>query len=335
MAAGRRLLVINIARIGDTLLATPLLRALKASAPDVHLGCIAHPKRAEVLEGLPFIDTLIRSTPKRLRFCGRLPGRSWDTAFVLGREAALVRYGLRVARRVVAFRQPDEGLNRRLWRLVEPPPEVVHAVRERLMLAEAVGVASPDRALAYRVMPDEAAWARGWLRRQGLAGQRPLIALQLSSFPAKAYRDWPLGHFIALARALLAAFPGARFLLTGGVESRERSGRFADTFPDRVVDTCGVFPLRRSAALLAQADLYVGVDTGPTHLAGALGIPMVALYHCRHRGRHLAPPDAPFRKIVEHPAPDRQCGPDTPMEAIGVARVAEAACALLHKGGRG
>jgi len=84
--------------------------------------------------------------------------------------------------------------------------------------------------------------------------------------------------------------------------------------------------------VLAGLDLYVGVDTGPTHLAGALGIPMVALYHCRHRGSLLAPLDHPALTVIEHPAADADCTPQREMAEIGVDRVWDAVAARLPAG---
>ena len=83
--------------------------------------------------------------------------------------------------------------------------------------------------------------------------------------------------------------------------------------------------------MMQQLDLYIGVDTGPTHLAGALGLPMVALYHCLHPGRYLAPLDHPnFLGVVEHPAAGGDCTPTRTMAEIGVDRVWEQVQAALQ-----
>lgn len=328
-APDARLLVIVSARIGDTLLATPLLKALKAACPAGVVGCRAHPKRLELLRGLACVDRLDGLTSGRARWLGRLPlPPAWDYALVLNHEAPLVAYALRVARAVVAYRQPDPALDGRLFRSVAVPPAMV-AVEGRLALAEALGITTCDLSLAYQVLPDERIAARQWLQAQGLGDAAPLIGLQLCSFPSKAYRDWPLEHFAQLVQELLAAWPTARFLLLGGPDNRSLAETFAARFPGRAVSAAGRFALRQSAALISQLHLYVGVDTGPTHLAGALGIPMVALYHCRFRGRHLAPQQHARLRVLEHPHDDAQCSADSPMALIPVATVRQAAFELL------
>ena len=316
LPADANILVIHVARIGDTLLVTPTVRALKQAAPGGRLTCLLHPARRALYENLPWVDALGAITPKTAWLRGRLGSGRYDYALVYGHDAPLVRYALRVAGRVVAFEQRDKILNRKLWRAV-PAPAGMHAVRERLLLPQALGVTTTEFHLAYLPTSDERAQARAWLTQHVFA-TGPLIGLQVASFPTKSYRDWPVESFIELGRRLLAEHPGAQILVFGGKESRAPAARIAQALAPQAQSVAGVFDLRATAALLAQLNLYVGVDTGPTHLAGALGVPMVALYHCRHRGAQLAPLGHEHLAIIEHPASDRECTTETPMDRIPV-----------------
>ncbi len=327
-----RILVIQVARIGDTLLVTPALRAIKSALPKSALTVLAHPSRCALLEGLPYIDALGAITPKTAWWRGRLGGIKWDYALVYGQDSALIRYASRVARRVVAFAQRDAAIDALLWKAVEPPREPLHAVAERLMLPAALGIETEDGRLDYRVAPSEHAAACEWLERHLPHDSRPLVGIQLASFPTKAYRDWPRASFAELARRLLAHYPRAHILLLGGQESRAASAALAEQIDRRrVVPVAGKLPLRETAALMSRLDLYVGVDTGPTHLAGALRIPMVAMYHCRHRGRYLAPLQHERLHVIEHPATDADCTATTSMSAITVEHVWEAVRSLLDR----
>lgn len=318
IAPDSKILVINIARIGDTLLLTPALKAIKSACPGGKLHVAGHPGRVGILKNLPFIDRLQRLTKKSAPWRGRLNFRkSFDLAFVYGNDATLARYALRVAEKVVAFRQNDESLNRRLS-VVEKPTATIHAVQERLLLLRAAGIKAEDLTLSYKVAPQEAAAAEIWWAGHFTAHEGPIIGLQLASFPTKAYRDWPLSHFQALIGKICSRYPAARFVALGDKDSKDRADRLRRAFPGKMIIAAGAFTLRQSAAVMARLDLYIGVDTGPTHLAGALGIPMVALYHCFHRGQHLAPLSHPALRIVEHPRTDQQCGRETSMEEITV-----------------
>jgi heptosyltransferase-3 len=323
-------LVINVARIGDTLLTSAVLRAIRAAVPEGRLGCLAHPKRVTVLENLPGVDELGAITPKQAHWRGWVGGRRWDCAIVYGHDAPLIRYAARVARNVVAFRQKNEALNRRLWHAVPVPVprEKLHVVEEALLLPQALGVTTDDWRLVYVPRAAELAVADAWLREEVGAG-RPLIGFQIASFPTKSYRDWPLESFETLGRRILQRFPESRILILGGKESVERGRHLCSALGERASVAAGRHDLRISAALMQRLDLYVGVDTGPTHLAGALGIPMAALYHCFHRGRRFAPRGHERLRVIEHPRPDGKCSREVPMDEITVERTWEAVCDLL------
>jgi len=300
-AADADLLAIVVARIGDTLLVTPALRALKEACPRGRLTVLAHPKRLAVLEHLPFIDRLGAIDPARSRLrgwtCGWMRGRRHDLAFVWGRDRPLLDYALRVSERAVAFAHPELGGDRARLTSVAPPAPGLHAVRERLLLAEAAGIRAGSPRLAYVVTEAERACARARLEGAG----RPLVGLQMQSFPTKAHRNWPARSFAELAARIAQAHPKAHFVVLGDRDSRDAAALVSRRLPGKVDVAAGAASLRESAALIAALDLYVGVDTGPTHIAGALDVPMVGIYHHAYPGRNLAPLERPRLRVLEQP----------------------------------
>jgi heptosyltransferase-3 len=320
----RRILVVHVTRIGDTVMATPALRALAAHWPAAAITFLGHPKRAAVIEHLPYVQRVGAITKRRALARGWLAGERWDLGVVFGFDEALVRYALRACARVAAFRQQDERLNARLFRAVEHPPHnALHGVDRLLLLPRALGIAPRSRALEYQVAPAEADAAARRLAADGVgAGARPLVGFLIESFPTKPYRDWPAERFAALARRILEAFPSAHFLLFGGALPEAKVASLRAALGPRLTTYAGKLELRETAALMARVDLYVGVDTGPTHIAGALRLPMVALYHCLHPGSLLAPPDHPGLAVVEHPARGTPaCTERSPLAEITVDRV--------------
>ena len=324
-----RILVINVARIGDTLMLTPILRALKLAAPQGELACIAHPGRAAVLQHLPFLDRLVPMTKLSAPFKGWFARRHWDYALVYGNDGALLRYALRAARRVVAFQQTPAALNAKLFHAVTRPQTGMHSVAERALLANALGIKVADPRLVYTVTADEHSAAQIWRAQHIAANAWPLVMLHPASFPTKAYRDWPLESFAQLGKMIAARWPNAAFVITGGREDRARAKWLAAQLGPRTVSFAGQGGLRQTAAILASVDLYVGVDTGLTHLAGALSVPMVALYHCLHHGNRLAPLHHPRLSVIEHPCADVDCNDQIAMAEIGVDTVFTAASELL------
>ncbi len=318
--APRSILVINVSRIGDTLLATPALRALARAWPQARITALGHPKRVDVLEHLPWLAAAKGISKRSALLRGWLPVQRHDLALVYGFDLPLVQYALRVAQRVVAFRQRDEALNRRLFRAVEVPDfQAEHAVRRALHLTDALGVPHAGYRLAYQVTATEAAWAEERLRAIDSAARGPRVGLQVASFPTRAYRDWPAAQFVDLARRVRVRWPGAHFLLFGGSEDRARTKWIAQQLGAENTDLAGL-SLRKTAALMSRTQLYVGVDTGPTHMMSCFDIPLVGLYHCSLPSLRLGALEHPAFYPVDHPRM-QDCAPETPMAEITVATV--------------
>ncbi len=312
-------LVINVARIGDTLLATPAMRALAAAHPGCHITALAHTKRVEVLHELPFVERTGGITKNSAPWRGWIGGRRYDYALVYGYDAVLVAYALRVAAKVVAFRQRDDALNRRLYRCVdEPLPGTEHAVSHRMRLVEALGIQGAGRRLAYHVTPDEAANARARIAAAVPAAAAPRIGINMATFPTKLFRRWPVEQFEQLSARILTEWSGAHIVIFGGDEDKEGATRLYQRFPGRSTLYAGRLSLRESGALMNLMDLYIGLDTGPTHLMSAFDIPMVVLYHCRIPSSNIAPLDHPCLYVLDHPRLGGDCEESTPMSEISV-----------------
>jgi heptosyltransferase-3 len=174
--------------------------------------------------------------------------------------------------------------------------------------------------LDYRMTAAEAQWAEQRLRAARAAQPGPLVGLQIASFPTKAYRDWPQAHFLEFARRARSRWPSAHFLLFGGPGDQSRTGWLAAQLDGGCTNLAGTLTLRQSAALMSRLDLYVGVDTGPTHLASCFDIPLVGLYHCYSPSRLIGALDHPRFYPVDHPRP-HGCAVETPMAEISVETV--------------
>ena len=322
--AVKRILLINVTRIGDTLLNTPAIRAIHRHFPNAAITCLGHAKRVEVLHHLPYISEVGEIDKHSAVYRGRLgalTGASYDWAFVWGNDAALHRYALRKAERVVGYEQKDAALNQQFFHAaIEPKLYSLHGVAMQLALPASVGIAADGYGLDYVVADDEVLAARARLQRDLGAGKTPVIGLQVASFPTKAYRDWPIEQFIALGIRIIKDYPQAHFLLFGGADDRERTGIFANLLPDNTTVYAGV-SLRETVAIMNEINLYIGVDTGPTHLFGALGKPMVALYHPTLPSALYKPLQHPALYVVDHPLAGATTEQTIPMAEINIETV--------------
>lgn len=315
-------LIINVSRIGDTLFATPAIRAVSLAYPGSSVEVLGHPKRVEVLRHLPFIRRTGAISKRTAPWRGWLSGRRYDYALVYGFDKVFVRYALRVAARVVAFRQDDEKLNRQLYRCVEPPPfQSEHAVLQRLRLPAALGIPPASLRITYRIAPPEARSALSRLAHDIPPQALPLIGLQVASFPTKSYRDWPVENFALVALQIRRQWPQAHFLIYGGHEETIRVRWLKSQLGDSATLYAGKLTLRETAAIMGHTDLYLGVDTGPTHIMSAFDIPLVGLYHCLSSSRLTGPLEHPKLYVIDHPRPGRDCTDTASMAEITVEAV--------------
>jgi heptosyltransferase-3 len=322
-STARRILIINVTRIGDTLLATPAIRAIAAHFPNADVTVLGHPDRAEVLQNLAYLKKIGHITKKSAWMRGWkdvLSAPEYDYAFVWGQDQALVRYALRKARRVIAERQRSQGLSAQLAYAFDAPVQnSVHAVAWFLAMPRAVGIAPQGFGVDYVVSSDEALRARSRLAdKLGATNYRPTICFQVASFATKAWRDWPMQRWIDLALLIIQRYPDARFMCFGAEVDQPRIAELQRSLPGRVLNFAGKTSLRETAALMSLVDVYVGIDTGPTHLFSALKRPMVVMYHPMIPSALYKPLGHPVFSAIDHAKAGPNCRDKIPMDEIKV-----------------
>ena len=194
-----RVLVICVARIGDTLLNTARAASYQNSVSRRRSNL---PRTSETLRGIAGLNvyrSIVGITKKTAWWQGRLGSKRWDYALVYGKDDALFDYARRAAHRVVGFARPEAESSGHAFDVsVTPPASTSHAVDERLMLPQAIGIYAQSKRLLYRVSALERDTAEAWISHRISGGATNLVGLQFASFPTKAYRDWPIDYVIAL-----------------------------------------------------------------------------------------------------------------------------------------
>jgi heptosyltransferase-1 len=293
-AAVRRILVIRLSAIGDVVMASGLIPALKTLWPQAHLAWLVEPAAAPLLAHNPRLDELIvwpRGSWQRLARERRF-GALWQEFGALRRRLRAGRYELVLdvqgllksavwswssgaPRRISLIGR--EGSHRLATERFVPPAEPGSRPigAEYRHLARHLG--APDDAfrldLAVGAAPRTVARAR--LAAAGVGGLLPSRHAVLCPFTTRPQKHWFADRWQALARRCLAA--GLTPVLLGGPADREAAARIAAGVPG-LVDLAGALALDESVAAIAEASLLVGVDTGLTHMGTALDVPTVALF---------------------------------------------------------
>ncbi len=252
-----RVLIVTTTALGDTLWATPAIKALRPHCS--HLAVLTSPLGKEVLQHNPAID--------QIHILGEALYRErLDTVLVFHTSLRIVLPLVCMigASRIVGTVGINKGLDSLLTVPLQPTYE--HEIVRRLRIVEAIGVPMPrDQTLEFFLTDGE----RLPQRERG-----PWIAIHPGS--QDRFKRWPAENFIAVGKRLKEQIPGWEILVTGGGRERPLMEEVARHIPGAQIDQPR--SLRSFAALLAQMDLLISNDTGPTHLAWALQRPAISLF---------------------------------------------------------
>ncbi len=286
-----RILVRGTSWIGDAVMTAPALERLRASFPGARITLLAPPRTAALFEGAPYLDRTIVYRREEgigvfLATVRALRAERFDLAalFQNAFEAGLLAW-LGGARLRVGYAAQGRGplLTHRLHR--GPAHRNRHQVNDYLdIVAEcerACGVGPPADPGAFRWPSlrasegQRAAAAR--LLAQLAAGGGPLVALNAGATNSRA-KCWPAERFAALADRLIDE-RGARIVMIGAASERASAQAVLDRMArPGGVNLAGETSMAELFGLLAACDLLVSNDTGPAHIAAALGRPTLTLF---------------------------------------------------------
>jgi heptosyltransferase-3 len=270
-----RILVVVPAQLGDVLIVTPLIRAARARWPQALVDVIGLPGTLGLLAGNPDVHACIEMTRTgglkgQLRQAASL-WRRYDLGFVVRITDRAHLYGLVAARQRSSIVSP-RGSRWKRWigtHVVEQD-DGGHYVMHALKLIR------PWSALpaSVSVVPPPAQPLPADLERQL---RHPCVVVHVPS--TWTYKQWPVQHYRELVQGLLAG--GAQVVLTGSPSPQDRAlveAVAGVAAPPALIDAGGRLALPQVRALLDHADAYVGPDASITHLAAAVGVPVVTVY---------------------------------------------------------
>lgn len=278
----RGILVVCTRRIGDVLLTTPLVRSLKARWPDTPIDMLVFRGTEGVLEHNPDVRRVI-VVAQRARLRERLADaariwRRYDLACAATSSDRPRFYSWFAGKTRIGLVDPDRVtlLSRFMLNgIALSRHESVHTVESSLELARVLGIEPIAQVVAPGIGSDPARRAAFDARFDTIQG-RPLAVLH--PFPMFAYKRWHLEGWAALIRWLRAG--GFAIALSGGPAAAEReyAKRVAAAAGEPVLDLVGQLSFGESAEMIRRAKVFVGPDTGATHVAAATGTPTVALF---------------------------------------------------------
>lgn len=278
-----RILIVRTDRLGDVVLATPLIRALRKSFPEAHLAALVRAYAEPVLRGNPHLNEILIDDGDGVhggwrgivRLAAKLRRHRFDGALLLLPTKRLA-YALFLAGIRVRI-----GVGRRLYQFLTGMSFVrrqLHPLRSEadycLDLGRKIGAQDDGLATEVFLTDEELRRADEVLAAAGVARGDFLVGIHPGS--GGSAPNWPAEYWANAARAIVAAAPNARIILTGVASERHHADAFRDV-PGRI-DFIGAHDLRLSMAILARLHVFASASTGTMHLAAAAGVPTVSTF---------------------------------------------------------
>ena len=327
------ILLVRLRLIGDVVFTTPAIRALRRHYPAARIAYVVEEDAAPIVRGNPHLDEVIVAcnphAPGRLRadlsLIRRLQHDRYDLAidFHGGPRSSLLTWASG-ARMRIGYEVAGRSW---MYTIRVPRPRVLrprHSVVTQWDVLLPLGIAPPDPEVDATEMPEDPAAAAAVDRRLAEAGigpEHPLIVMHVSA--GNPFRRWPQSSFVELVCRLAATDSRRRILLTSGPSEVQAATAVADDARARLrgeyqsaVVRCGEFDLAELRSLAGRAALYIGGDSGPFHVAGTTGVPVVGLYGPTLPVRSQPYRSASFSSVaaeVDHlscrPCDQRRCEP--------------------------
>lgn len=270
-----RILIVKLSSLGDVIHALPVAGSLRRRFPHAEISWLVGPASAGVVRMCAHVDRVMEWTPgtrPRQALLGDLCALRAQVALDLqGLARTAVLAWLSGARWRVGFRSWQEGAFAFCNLRVVPPRIDVHAVDAYMAFARYVGADGEAADFGLRVPEPAGEYAAGLLESDTGA---PTVAI----LPGTRWqtKQWPVTHFAALAKAL--AGYRVQVIILGGADDRAAGAAIRNIAARSVHDLTGRTSIAQSAAIMRRCALVVGNDSGPTHLATALGVRVVALF---------------------------------------------------------
>ncbi|MBI5902489.1 MAG: glycosyltransferase family 9 protein [Deltaproteobacteria bacterium] len=337
--AVRNILIVSSTAIGDTLLSTPAIRAVRKRYPRARIVAMFNRDNMELFESNPHINGVVPYYGGYRRFfrtAKELRAFSFDLALIFHGNEPQATPLCYLSGAPFIFKLPNDGPYNFLLSNSTPVVgwgEMGHGIEGRLKAAALAGCV-PDglRMEVNRDKADEEA-VSAFLSGEGVAGGDVLVGFQAGA--STVSRQWFADRFVELGKRLIKRTPRLKVVLTGSPGEARLCKGIADGIGRGALLTAGRLRLRQTPSLIGRLKALVTGDTGPMHMAIAVNTPVVALYAVADPERTGPLYDRERHIVIRKPRTcdpclSKRCGYQKCMEAISVDEVEAAVRRILE-----
>lgn len=282
---GKRIIVTFLMQLGDVVLTTPFIHALRNAAPDSHITYLADKKVADVVRNNPNLDEVLtidkkgrdKSIQGLIRYAQKISRGKFDLLINLhpNERCSFLDSVAEVPLKMGC----SHFLFRPFFTQVTPLKRNLHAAEMYLDVLGQLGVQDLSNN-GLEIFPDDRAVlaAEKFWREQGVDYEDVVVGLNIGS--AVEAKRWPVERFAALADLLTEQ--GARIVYFGGTAERELVEQAKALMHTQPVTATGAFSIAELAAAVGRCKIFITNDSGPMHIAVSRKVPVIALYGPSH-----------------------------------------------------
>jgi len=279
----KRILVVRTDRIGDLLLSTPVIHALRQKYPQAYISMMVAPHAKDIIEGNPYLDEIIvydkdgkhKSWLRSFKFAGRIKKKKFDLALILHptNRVHLLTFLAGIPERL--------GYNRKIGFLLTRKREHTkqegkkHEAEYNLDLLSDLGITGNARDLFMPVRNESELWVKDLFVKQGIKDTDKILAVNPgASCPSKV---WPAERFAQVAEKLAGRY-NFKILILAGPKDMHLADKVAQGIKVKAINLAGKTSVSQLASILKRCALFISNDSGPVHIASALGTPVISIF---------------------------------------------------------
>lgn len=287
----KRILIIRTDRIGDVLLSTPVIKALRNKFPQAYISMIVAPHAKDIVEGNPYLDEVIiydkdgkhRSWWRTFKFASRLNKKKFDLAMILHptNRVHLLTYLAAIPQRI--------GYNRKLGFLLTHQQKhlkqegLKHEAEYNLDLLSEIGVTGDAHDLFMPIKQDSEQYVQELFRKEGISPTDKILAINPgASCPSKI---WPTERFAQVVEKLASIY-NLKIIILSGSKETYLANKIVLYYgiKGKIINLAGKTSISQMASILKRCTLFISNDSGPVHIASALGTPVISIFGRKQPG---------------------------------------------------
>jgi len=285
----KRILIVRTDRIGDVLLSTPVIKALRLAYPNAYIAMIVSPYAKDIVDGNPYLDEIIiydkagahKSWQRSINFALNLKKKRFDLAIILHptNRAHLVTFFAGIPRRIGYDRKLGFLLTDRIKHTKQLGKK--HELEYSLDLVRYLGIQPQDKNLFMPIKPESEKWIDELFKQEGLSGADKLLAIHPgASCPSKI---WPNERFAEVADRLVEKY-GFKVFIVAGPKDIVIAQNVTRHMRNAAINLAGKTSIGQLASLLKRCQLFISNDSGPVHIASAVGAAVISIFGRNQKG---------------------------------------------------